>query len=220
MPQRYNLIAKEGWNPIFSFVLLAFLLHYYFGFSIAAPTEFAVLLLLFLFRDPSRKIPPLPLGIVAPVDGVVVAIGPVIDPYLEADTLRIEFKGHAWGVFTVRSPMEGKVNKQWFNVVANNAKTQVPIAAIAGHFAQWTQSDEGDNVIMALTPRFYKRTPQCAVSSGERIGQGQRCGFIPFGANAVVYVPANSRVDVNVGDEVMAGSSIIATLVRAHLPGN
>jgi len=216
MHQRHNLIAKEGWNPIFSFILLVFLLHHYFGAITAAPTGTVVILLLFLFRDPLRKIPASPLGIVAPMDSTVVAITPVVDPYLDTETLRIQLKGHAWGVFAVRSPMEGKVNKQWFDVTGNDVETGESIPTVAGHFAQWTQSDEGDNVIMALRPRFYKRPLQCVVQGGERIGQGQRCGFIPFGANIDVYVPANCRMDVAVGDVVVGGSSIIATLVRTH----
>ncbi|NOZ54502.1 MAG: hypothetical protein GXP08_15450 [Gammaproteobacteria bacterium] len=214
MPQRHTLIAKEGWSPIFSFVLLAFLLQYYFGFFVAIPTGVVVLVLLFLFRDPRRDIPATPLGIVAPMDSTVVAIEKIMDPYLEADTLRIQLRGRAWGVFTVRSPMEGKVNKQWFNAVMNDIKPSVPVSD--EYFAQWVQSDEGDNVILALAPRFYKKMPLCSVHSGERIGQGQRCGFIPFGANSTVYIPANSHVEVRVGDELTGGSSIIALLVRAH----
>ena len=58
--------------------------------------------------------------------------------------------------------------------------------------------------------------PHCYAHSGERIGQGQRCGFFRFGTQVDVLVPESSRIDVKVADKVLAGTGIIATLVRTE----
>ena len=84
-------------------------------------------------------------------------------------------------------------------------------------FAQWIQSDEGDDVVLIVESGLLNSRPQCYAHSGERIGQGQRCGYIRFGAPVHVLIPSSSRISVAVGDQVNAGSDIIATLVHAEV---
>ena len=67
---------------------------------------------------------------------------------------------------------------------------------------------------MAIYTRVLPRRPHCYVQSGERIGQGQRCGFMSFGARLEVYVPTNSRIDIEVGERVRAGESVIAHFIH------
>jgi phosphatidylserine decarboxylase len=81
-------------------------------------------------------------------------------------------------------------------------------------FAQWIQSDEGDDVVLALESGTWGLRPRCYAQTGERIGQGQRCGHLRFGARVNVLVPESTRINVEIGDKVRAGTSIIATLVR------
>ena len=78
---RYPLIAREGWLWIAIVFCVAVLL-YFFSAQASIPFWVLTLLLIFLFRDPHRKVPALPLGIVCPVDGRVIAIEEVspIDP--------------------------------------------------------------------------------------------------------------------------------------------
>jgi phosphatidylserine decarboxylase len=81
-------------------------------------------------------------------------------------------------------------------------------------FAQWIQSDEQDNVVMAVKSAAGLLKPRCYSHSGDRIGQGQRCGIIPFHAVVQVSVPVNSRLEVKVGDRVRSGTDTLATLVH------
>ena len=88
--------------------------------------------------------------------------------------------------------------------------SQAPIC----RFAQWIQSDEQDNVVMAVKSATSIYRPRCYSRSGDRIGQGQRCGFIPFAAVVQVNVPESSRIEVKIGDVVRGGSDTLATLVH------
>ena len=209
-----TLIARHGLWPIIIVLVLALLVHYRFGWLVAIWLWLLAAGLIYLFRDPRREVPSSPLAIVAPVDGKVATVDQVWDPYLQRDAVRICFKGHWWGVYTVRSSMEGKVNNQWFGTLPEGSDGKVYSNLPVPPFAQWTQSDEGDDLVTTLSPTFGIKGSRCYVHSGERVGQGQRCSFIPFGSRAETFVPPNSRIDVKPGDEVKAGSSVIATLIR------
>ena len=127
-------------------------------------------------------------------------------------------------VYSVHSPMEGKIIKQW----QKGPRQIQPIATVKSDdtatiaeandalmtFAQCIQSDEGDDVVLVIEAGTLLPSPHCYVRSGERIGQGQRCGFLRFGTQVDVLVPESSRIDVQMGDKVLAGTGIIATLVR------
>ncbi len=202
---RYPLIAREGWHWIALAAAIALLLQWQLGWF-AVPLWLPVGLLLFLFRDPPRRVPASPLGVVSPVDGRVLSVDTTQDSYLERQAIRITIQMRMTDILSVRSPMEGKVLQQWAG------KHDVP--ASDPRYAQWIQSDEEDDVLLVIVPNLRVVRPKCYVHSGERIGQGQRCGFIYFGGRVEVWVPTGSRIDVNVGNTLQAGSDIIATLVH------
>jgi phosphatidylserine decarboxylase len=209
---RYPLIAREGWLWIASAFVTAGAVQVWFGL-VALPLWALVLLLLFLFRDPSRKIPSVPLGVVSPVDGKVIAVDAVHDTYLDRQALCISIEMGFTSVYSAHSPMEGKVLEQWLGVPRKLPDTDEEVAT----YAQWIQSDEKDDVVLVIGASTRQPRPQCYAQSGERIGQGQRCGFIRFGAHVEVLLPVGSRIAVSAGDDVKAGSDILATLVHAKV---
>lgn len=235
-----HLIVREGWRLIAIAVLLGLVLQVSAGFFVAIPFWIATLVLGILFRDPHRVVPPKPLAIISPVDGEVTKIDTLQDPYTQSPMVQIQLNKGFFDVMIVRSPMEGKVMKQWFGVIEGNlavgaaanalmnTQKSAPAycevvdgqPAVAGveptacRFAQWIQSDEQDDVVLAVRSAARLFKPRCYAHSGERIGQGQRCGIIPFASVVRVSVPASSRVEVKVGDTVRGGSDTLATLIH------
>ena len=49
----------------------------------------------------------------------------------------------------------------------------------------------------------------CYVMEGESVELGQRYGFIRFGSRVELFVPADYKISVSVGDKVKGGSDII-----------
>lgn len=243
---RSHLIAYEGRRPLVIAVLLGLVLHISVGFWVALPFWIAAVALGFLFRDPKRIIPPKPLAIVSPVDGTVTNIDTIEDPYTQSPVVQIQVQKSNLNMMITRSPMEGKIMKQWFGgadatkatvrnlprVAEGNVAVDIPVnpkefcdvelqrsaqtdgADSACRFAQWIQSDEQDNVVMAVKSAAGLLKPRCYSHSGDRIGQGQRCGIIPFHAVVQVSVPVTSRLEVKVGDRVRSGTDTLATLVH------
>ena len=209
---RYPLIAREGWLILAVVVAIAVVFHYILGLLLALPVWLSAGLVAYLFRDPGRVVPPKPLALVSPVDGIVKCVEETDNPYVDGPVVKIQLQMGFADVYTVRSPMEGKVMKQWMPQPGQN---ETAADSTSGRFAQWVQSDEQDDVVLAFKPTTVLRRPHCYVHSGERVGQGQRCGIVPFGAIVEVYLPVSSRIETQVGQTLRAGSDTIATLVHS-----
>lgn len=201
---RYPVIAREGRAPLFVSVLAALLVLHFAGFLESLFLWLICLLLVLIFRDPVRDIPSVPLAVVSPADGEITSISPVHDPYLERQSVRVVIQMNPYGVFSTRSPIEGKVLEP----------PNLPVDEEAPH-GVWLQADEGDDLVMVMNRGRLHTAPRCYVRFGERVGQGQRCGFIHLGAQVELYLPEASRILVTTGDMVRGGSDVIANLVHS-----
>ncbi|MBE9515522.1 MAG: phosphatidylserine decarboxylase [Proteobacteria bacterium] len=203
----HTFIAREGRPYILLSLCIAGLAWFYIGLVPSLPLWSLPFILAFLFRDSVRDIPSEPLAIVSPVDGDVIEVVAVRDGFLDRDAIKIVLSMRLMDMYSIRSPIEGKVMNQWL-VDTHFAVSDAP------RFAQWIQTDEKDDLLMAIYTRVLPRRPRCYVQSGERVGQGQRCGFMSFGARLEVYVPTDGRVEVKAGQRVRAGESVIAHFIH------
>jgi len=197
-------IAREGLWFLLAAALGAVVVLHFFGWPASLPLWGLGLLILVVFRDPEREIPSQPMAVVSPADGRVTAISTTRDPYLDRDSIRVTLQMNPLGVFTTRSPVEGKVLQP--SVTPENAGMPHGV---------WLQTDEGDDVVMVMMRGRLRTAPRCYIRIGERIGQGKRCGFVHLGGQIDVYLPERSRLEVTVGDWVHSGSDVIATLLHA-----
>lgn len=220
-------IARQAWLPIAAVVIVSGLAYALCGLDCSLPLFIVAIVLLFLFRNPERRVPAVPLAVVSPVDGHITAIDEVSDPFLGRQAFRLTIRMKASGPWLVRSAMEGRVMQKWYlpkgldphssNRMDQDALAAYPYAA-QPHFVIWVQSDEQDDVVVALRGAFISGRMRCGVQTGDRIGQGGRYGLVWFVATADVYLPATSRLEASRGGTVRAGSDIIATLVHKEKP--
>ncbi len=208
---KYPIIAREGWLPISLTVLLSAFVISRMGLNASLPLFLLSGLLVFLFRDPPRQTPSKPLAVISPVQGVVVSSDTLSDPWLDRQASRVRMKMGPLDIFALHSPVEGKVMKQWF-IKPGREERQLPGIYQCAH---WIKTDEGDDAVLIIRTRMFRTRTRCSLRAGERIGHGQRCGFILFGAEVEVLLAANSRVQAKIGDKVLAGSSILGELVHS-----
>lgn len=199
---RYPIVAPIGQLVATALALAALDVGLRWGVLAAAPLAGLLPVVLYLFRDPVRSVPATPLAVVSPVDGSVLSVAHRPHPWLEGEGLQIRLRMSPLGVYSVRSPVEGKVLTQWFPGDPHGAP---------GCFTQWTRTDEGDDLLLALTRTRFAAV-QCDVAPGERIGQGQRCGFVTFGTRVELWLPPSARPEVAAGDSVLSGTSVLASL--------
>lgn len=204
------MIAREGWFPSVASAVAAALVAYYIGAIWSLPLWMLLGCLLFLFRDPERAVPALPLAVVSPADGKVTLVEQINDPWLERKALKIQIEMHNLGISPLRSPIEGKIMDLW------TARGDGGTGARGSPdcYALWIRTDEDDDVVFAVTSRRRFSRFKAHIAPGERVGQGQRNGFVILGSQVDVFVSVNSHPEARVGTDVLAGSGVLATLVR------
>lgn len=195
------MIAAEGKSFIFGAIFIVLLLHLWLG-KVALAGWLVVLFLAWLYRDPRRNVPSLPLGIVSPVDAKVASISEERDPYLERPALHIVLQMSPLGMNSLRSVTEGKVMNYWRGPAGGQER------------AIQIQTDEQDDVVIVLRPGRWIQRLSCNVVAGDRVGQGQRCGHILFGSQVDIYLPVSARSQLVAGQNITAGSELIGEFIR------
>lgn len=182
----------------------AWLAFRYLGLVYVLPPVLLFAFLWLVFRDPRRRIPAAPLGVVSPVDGRVTAVDVVDRGVFQGEAHRIFIRIDFLGTYTARSPVEGIVKD--LNTLAREKVADYRTNAL------WVQTDEGDDVVLQFQGYRFGLAPTALVRYGDRIGQGQRCAYLRLTRIAEVHLPIASRVLVQPGQRVTAGVEIIGRL--------
>ena len=201
-----HLIAKEGWWVIA--VLTAVILCSYFYFPVYISIVLVLLLVLVLFatRNPLIEIPSAPLGVLCPASGKITSIVKAGDPWLSRSATLVQIKVGLSSVHTLRSPVEGKIMNEW--------SADCDITGYNRRYAYWFQTDEGDDIVISLLLGKYSPFTRMYIRSGERIGQGEYCGYLYFSGMVEVYMPESARINIETGSKISAGVDILSTFVH------
>jgi phosphatidylserine decarboxylase len=201
---RHSIVAREGWPWLIGTLLLTGLFYHFVGPLWAVPPAALTFWFFLLFRDPARSVPPLPDGVLAPVDGRILKIIPCVDELLPGGWWRIVIRPYRMGAYTVRAPIEGTILE---------VRDKVRVAAgTEGTRGLWLHSEEDDDVVVLFPGSSGKFGPHAFARYGERVGQGHRFAYLRLATRAEVYVADSADVAAAVGDRVVAGVTIIANL--------
>lgn len=201
----YPLVARAGWWLLLPLLAGGVYLGAGYGWLLSLPLWLLAALAAFLFRDPERTVPAKPLGLVSPVDGRLLSVREARDPYLQRSACCLLFRGALSGSYTVRSPMEGKLVKQWYAAPEESAERRSLLASMI-------RSDEGDEIVLVVYPRLAWPRIRSNIGPGERVGQGMRFCYVPLGAKAELWVAAGTHIEAQPGRRVLAGSDVVGML--------
>lgn len=175
---------------------------------------FLVLILQF-FRNPSR--PPLALSdaVIAPVDGKVVIIEEVEEPeYFKGKRLQVSIFMSPLNVHVTRYPVSGKVVF---------SKYHPGKYLVAWHPKSSTLNERttivvnnpvfGDVLYRQIAGAVARRIVNYAKVDDEAV-QGADAGFIKFGSRVDVFLPLNTDVQVQIGQKVKGGVTLISDQVN------
>ncbi len=209
------MIAKEGIIAVMAAAAAGLALLYYDVLYAAALMLAAGGVLIWLYWVPRRRPPAMPLGLLSPVDGRISRIEPYDDSWLDRRCLRISIQIAPPGITVFFSAMEGKVQRFWTSFGPfGEERLKHSLSASPDCYAAHVQSDEGDDVLTAVSSRWPLSRCRFDRSPGERIGQGGRFGFVYFATSVELLAPANATPRVEVGQRVRAVSSVLAELKR------
>ena len=207
----HPIIAREGWPFIAIAAVVAIALSYVGWWIVAILAWLAVVFIVQFFRDPPRPVPGQANAVLSPADGKVMSVERALDPYLERDALKISVFMNVFNVHSNRSPVDGVVRKRWYhagsfvNASLSKASLENERAAL------WLSTSRGDVTCVQVAGLIARRI-LCYARTGQRLGRGERFGFIRFGSRVDVYLPPDAVPKASVGDKVYATSTTLATL--------
>jgi phosphatidylserine decarboxylase len=209
----HPIIAREGW-PFLAAAIVAAVVASWFAGWWSAPLWLAAVFVLQFFRDPARQVPGDARTVVSPADGRVVAVGRARDPYLDRDAIKVSVFMNVFNVHSNRSPVDGRVQKRWYNPGGFVNASLDKASAENERNALWLRTPEGADVTCVQIAGLIARRILCYVSEGDNLERGQRFGFIRFGSRVDIYVPQDAKLVAALGDKVYATSTVIATLAN------
>lgn len=181
------------------------------GFGLAAFT-------LYFFRDPERTPPPeAETLILAPADGKVVAVKEHVEEplYLDGPAQRVSIFLSPLNVHVNRVPADGIIESvryvpgeylvAWHPKASDkNERSELGMRHPSGHKILFKQ------IAGAMARRIVFH-----LQEGDDVRAGDRFGIVKFGSRMDVFVPPDVQLDVQEGDRVRAGESILGRVPAA-----
>ncbi|WP_170546828.1 phosphatidylserine decarboxylase [Ruegeria arenilitoris] len=173
----------------------------------------------YFFRDPER-VPPTGGGlIVSPADGVVSLIEPAVPPselgMPDAPLTRVSVFMSVFNCHVNRSPIEGEIAAvayrpgKFFNASLDKASADNERNSLR------IRMGNGQDLAVVQIAGLVARRIVCFVKPGNALQTGERFGLIRFGSRLDVYLPEGVDPQVRVGQTMIAGETILASL---HTP--
>jgi len=193
-------IAREALPFAAGWVALAALLAFWQPWASLAPVALLTFTL-FFFRDPDRVAPQQAGVVVSPADGRI----------LQAAPGRISVFLSLTDVHVCRAPQAGRIQ----------TVERVPGRFLAAFHPQASEQNERTAItiktgrgplVFTLVAGLIARRIVCKVVPGQAVAVGERVGLIRFGSRVDLDLPPDARIEVQVGDRVRAGETVIACL--------
>ena len=208
-------IHPEGWKfaAIFFAISMAALMLW---MPLAAIGFLLTLFTLWFFRDPKRNTPQDSNLIISSADGKVCLIDEAYPPEeLSMDSQKMKRICVFMNVFNVhvnRSPIKGVAKDivykkgQFLNASLDKASDKNERSSLV------INTDNGTKIIVVQIAGLIARRILGFISANHKLEQGERFGLIRFGSRVDIYMPLDAVTKCVVGDTVVAGESVLASL--------
>jgi phosphatidylserine decarboxylase len=167
----------------------------------------------YFFRDPERYTPLDPDLVISPADGRVSAVAKLVPPAElelgEDEMLRISIFMNVFNCHVNRAPMAGRIARiayregKFVNADLDKASSENERNGLV------IETAHGEIGVVQIAGLVARRI-LCWSRPLEQLAAGERFGLIRFGSRLDVYLPADTRPAVTVGQTATAGETVIA----------
>lgn len=215
------IIHKEGYKSIAigGIVYVVLILLNFTFVSAALPAlawvlflalTFLFLFLISFFRVPNRVMTSGSDLVVAPADGKVVVIEEAEDlEYFKGRRLQVSIFMSPANVHVNRAPVTGEViyskHHQGKFLVAWDPKSSTDNE----RHSIVIRNQHGEILVKQIAGALAKRIVNY-MNAGQQIQQNAEIGFIKFGSRVDILLPVGTKVDVQLGQQVKGGVTVIA----------
>src|SRR6201991_184527 len=190
----YFISAHEGWLTGVIFLL----------------TLGVLLFLISFFRVPNRKLSTGDNLVICPADGKVVVIEEMVDEeYIKDKRLQVSIFMSPANVHQNRNVMSGEVTYNQYHkgkyLVAWHPKSSTENE----RHSVVIRNKHGEVLVKQIAGALARRIVNY-LGVGQKVEQSAEMGFIKFGSRVDVLLPAGTTVDVQIGQAVQGGVTVLA----------
>jgi phosphatidylserine decarboxylase len=205
-------IDPAGWPFILGAAVITVFLWLLAGPLLGVPLLVLSSFLLFFFRDPDRVHDAPPSAVLSPADGrVMVAGAPTGQSTPPGEWRQISVFLSPMDVHVNRIPVSGRVVR----VEYHPGRFLAAYKRESGDLNERSEviiDHAGQPVVVRQIVGVLARRVVCRTREGVEVKAGERFGVMKFGSRMDVFVPADATLHVRVGDTVVGGVTVIATL--------
>lgn len=168
---------------------------------------------LYFFRDPTPQVPMGANLVIAPGHGKIDVIDTTNEPaFMNGECQRVSMFLSVFDVHIQNSPVTGKVTffKYTMGQFLNALRTESALHNENVLLGFETTEPQGQKVGVRLIAGVIARRIVPFVQQGDEVARGDRISLIQFGSRADVYLPANAKIKVKLGDHVVGGETVLA----------
>lgn len=211
-------IDPAGWPFVLGGFALAIVMGLWLGPVIGWALAGLCLFFLFFFRDPERTHQEPDTAVISPADGrVMVAGDPTGESTPPGQWHQISIFLSPIDVHVNRMPVAGRVTR----VRYHPGRFLPAYRHDAGDLNEYTEvtiDHQGQQVVVRQIVGILARRIVCRAKEGDDVTAGGRFGVMKFGSRMDVFIPRGSTVHCRVGDRVVGGVTVLATLPARKVP--
>ena len=202
-------------------LVVAFLAKTIGVFVLGLSTTLTILWLLFavftfnFFRDPDARVPTGKGLIVAPAHGTVDVVDETTEnEFMGGACRRVSIFLSVLDVHVQKAPVSGKLvfhkhqDGQYLSATRRDCGTFNENVLLGIIPAESPDKKIGIRLIAGLIARRIV----VWAAAGEDVVQGERISLVQFGSRGDVYLPLHARIQCKLGDKVIGGETVLATL--------
>lgn len=173
-----------------------------------------LLFTLYFFRDPERTIPEDDTIILSPADGKLVLIKELdYTDYLEAPATQLSIFLSPLNVHVNRVPWSGKVG--YYRYIKGDFMVAYDhMASEKNERTEIGLERNGQKILFKQIVGSIARRIVCPLKEGDNLVKGERFGMIKFGSRMDVILPRDAKIQVNVGQKVVGGETVLASMAE------
>jgi phosphatidylserine decarboxylase len=207
-------IAREGF-PFIGIGLAVTLLFLFLGLvSLTILAGSLTLFVLTFFRDPDRGAESQEKSLLSPADGRVLGAWTLEsgENPLGTRAVKVSVFMSVFNVHVNRIPIRGRISRIAYRPGAFFAANLDKASDKNEQNAVFLDTPDGKRIVFVQIAGLIARRIACWVREGDEVQRGQRFGLIRFGSRVDLFLPEGTRVTVQAGRKVKAGTTIIGYL--------
>ena len=167
------------------------------------------------FRDPDARVPEGKKLVLAPAHGTVDVVDETAEPeFMGGPCKRISIFLNVFDVHVQKAPLTGQMvfhkhqDGQYLSATRSDCGTFNENVLLGFRPAEAPDQKLGVRLIAGLIARRII----VWAAAGETVQAGERISLVQFGSRADIYLPLSAQVKCKLGDKMVGGETILATL--------